>query len=39
MAQDKYVMHNCDLHGMRVMINYNWVEVVILLYNSLCVDL
>ena len=39
MAQDVYVMHECDLHGLRVMINYSWVEAVILLYNGLRVDM
>lgn len=39
MAQKMHVMYICDLHGLRAMINYSWVEAVILLYNGLRVDL
>lgn len=39
MAQYVYVMHECDLHDLRVLINYSWVEAVIFLYNGLRVDL
>lgn len=31
MAQCVYVMHECDLLDLRVMVNYSWVEAVIII--------